>query len=133
METIERRVWREARAMTRNEVMVKAIAGELSWIQAAQICGITARHLRRLKQRYERHGYDGLVDGRGGKPRRKRIPLATLSKLGTLKRGQYPDCSLQPLCEKVTEVHRLEISYTGARLTLQAAGLVEKSPGRGRY
>ena len=119
--------------MTRNEVIVKAIAGELSWIQAAQICGITARHMRRLKQRYERHGYDGLVDGRGGKPRRKRIPVATLSKLCELKREQYPDFSLQHFWEKATEVHKLKISYTWTRLALQAAGLVEKSPGRGRY
>jgi transposase len=133
METIEGRVWREARAMTRNEVIVKAIAGELSWIQAAQICGITARHMRRLKQRYERHGYDGLVDGRGGKPRRKRIPVATLTRLCTLKREQYADFSLQHFWEKATEVHKLEISYTWARLALQAAGVVEKSPGRGRY
>src|SRR5512143_3793732 len=133
METIERRVWREARAMTRNEVIVKAIAGELSWIQAAQICGITARHLRRLKQRYERHGYDGLVDGRGGKPRRKRIPVATLTKLCELKRERYPDFSLQHFWEKATEVHKLEVSYTWTRLALQAAGLAEKSPGRGRY
>lgn len=49
--------------MTRKEVIVRAIAGELSWIQAAQICGITARHMRRLKERYQQYGYDGLVDG----------------------------------------------------------------------
>jgi len=48
--------------MTRNEVIVRAIAKELTWIQAAQICGITARHMRRLKERFERRGYDGLVD-----------------------------------------------------------------------
>lgn len=41
METIDRQVRRKAKAMTRNEVMVRAIAGKLSWIQAADICGIT--------------------------------------------------------------------------------------------
>ena len=67
MEWDERRVWREAKAMTRKEVIVRAIAGELTWIEAAQICGITDRQMRRLKQRYEQYGYDGLVDAFGVK------------------------------------------------------------------
>jgi transposase len=133
MENVERRVWREARAMTRKEVIVRAIAKELSWIQAAQICGVTERQMRRLKQRYEEHGYDGLVDGRGGRPRRKRIALGTIEQLCALKRERYPDFSMQHFWEKATEVHGIDISYTWARLTLQAAGLVEKSPARGRY
>ena len=35
--------------MTRNEVIMRAIAGKLTWIQAADICGITARQMRRMK------------------------------------------------------------------------------------
>jgi transposase len=119
--------------MTRKEVIVRAIAKELSWIQAADICGITARHMRRLKQRYEQSGYDGLVDGRGGKPRRQRIPLATIEQLCQLRREQYAEFSVQHFWEKATEVHGLAISYTWAKLALQAAGLAEKSPGRGKY
>jgi len=119
--------------MTRKEVVVRAIAKELTWIQAAEICGITARQMRRLKKRYERHGYDGLVDGRSGKPRRKRIPLATIEQLCQLRREQYAEFSVQHFWEKATEEHQLEISYTWAKLALQAAGLAEKSPGRGKY
>jgi len=119
--------------MTRNEVIVKAISGELTWIQAAWICGISDRQMRRLKKRYEKSGYDGLVDGRGGKPRRKRIALRTIEKLCKLKREKYADFSTQHFWEKATEEHGIEISYTWARLALQAAGLVEKSPGRGKY
>jgi hypothetical protein len=107
MGNIERRVWREVRAMTRNEVIVRAIAGELTWIQAAQICGTTARHMRRLKEHYLRRGYDGLVDGRGGKPRRKRIELTTMEKLCELKREKYADFSVQHFWEKATEEHAL--------------------------
>ena len=133
METIARRVAREAKAVTRKEVVVRAIAKELTWIQAAEICGITARQMRRLKRRYERYGYDGLVDGRGGKPRRTRIPLATIERLCQLRRETYADFSVQHFWEKATEVHGLVISYTWAKLALQAAGLAEKSPARGKY
>jgi helix-turn-helix protein len=133
MDAIGRRVAREAKRMTRKEVVVRAIAKELTWIQAAEICGITARQMRRLKKRYERHGYDGLVDGRGGKTRRQRIPVATIERLCQLRREQYAEFSVQHFWEKATEEHHLEISYTWAKLALQAAGLAEKSPGRGKY
>src|SRR5450759_3154907 len=92
---MERRLRQEVKAMTRNEVLVRAIAKKLTWIQAAEICGITARQMRRLKRRYERYGYDGLVDGRSGKPRRKRIPLDTIEQLFKLRREQYAEFSVQ--------------------------------------
>ena len=81
MDAIARRVAREVKAVTRKEVIVRAIAKELTWIQAADICGITARQMRRMKLRYEAHGYDGLMDRRGGRTRRKRIAVKTLAKL----------------------------------------------------
>ncbi len=37
MKNIERRVWREARAITRREVIPKPITGHLNWVQAAEI------------------------------------------------------------------------------------------------
>lgn len=64
---IERRVARGVKAVRRKEVVVKAIAKEITWIQAADILGITARHMRRLQAA-------GLVEkGSGrGKYRRRR-------------------------------------------------------------
>jgi transposase len=130
---IERRVAREVRAMTRNEVIVKAIAGELKWYQAARICGVSDRQMRRLKKRWEECGYDGLVDGRSGRPRRRRIALETIEELCRLRREHYMEFSVQHFWEKATEEHGVEISYTWAKLTLQAAGLADKAAGRGKY
>ncbi len=130
---MERRLWQKVKAMTRKEVIVRAIAKELTWIQAAEICGITARHMRRLKEYYQRYGYGGLVDGRGGRTRRKRIALATIEQLCQLRREKYAEFSVRHFWEKATEEHQLKISYTWAKLALQAAGLAEKSPGRGKY
>ena len=53
MEHIEGRVRREVRAMTRREVMTKAIARQLTWMQAAQVLDIAPRHLGRIRQRYQ--------------------------------------------------------------------------------
>jgi hypothetical protein len=133
MEGYRRAVARETRAMTKKEVMLKAIEGRITWIQAADILGISPRHMRRIKTRYEHSGFDALRDGRSGKPRRKRIPLATVEKLLSLRRGKYADFSVRHFWEHATERHGLKLSYTWTLLTLQAAGLAEKAPARGKY
>lgn len=119
--------------MTRAEVIVQAIVGELKWYQAAKICGVSDRQMRRMKKRWEEEGYGGLVDRRSGRPRRKRIPVETIEELCRLRKERYMEFSVQHFWEKATEEHGLQISYTWAKLVLQAAGLAEKSAGRGKY
>jgi transposase len=119
--------------MTVRDVIVKAIDGQISWIQASEILGITARHMRRLRARYERDGYKGLVDNRGGRPRRKRIALKTIEEICRLKRDAYADFSVRHFYEHATEKHGLQLSYQWTLHVLQAAGIVRQEPGRGRY
>jgi transposase len=133
MQDVGRQVAREIRAMTRKEVIVRAIDGQLTWLQAADILGLTPRHLRRLKRAWEQRGYDGLQDQRGRTPRRRRIPVPVIARLCRLRRERYPDFSIQHFWEKATEQHGFQLSYTWTRLVLQAAGLAPKAPGRGRY
>ena len=63
------------RVMKVQEVMLRAIARKLTWFQAAEILGITDRHLRRWRERYEQGGFDGLLDRRCCKASEKRVPL----------------------------------------------------------
>jgi len=133
MEKIEQAVAREVKAMTRAQVIMKAIQGEITWIQAAQIAGISARQMRRLKTRYEEFGFDGIRDCRGGKPRRKRIPIRTIKRICRLKRESYADFSVKHFHEKLVEVERINISYSWTLSILQQAGIVKKAPGRGQY
>jgi len=119
--------------MTRKEVIVRALDSRLSWIAAADILGITPRHMRRLKEAYERHGYGGLVDQRGRRPRRRRIPVQTIAALCRLRRERYADFSIRHFWEQATEKHGLALSYTWTRLVLQAAGLAPTLKARGTY
>src|ERR1700686_1520972 len=64
------------RAMKVQEVILRAVAKKITWYQAAEILGISDRHMRRWRERYEEFGYDGLFDRRRGKPSPKRVPLA---------------------------------------------------------
>src|ERR1700685_3493721 len=64
------------RAMKVQDVMLQAMAKKITWWQAAEILGISERHMRRWRERYVEEGYNGLLDRRRGKPSRRRGPLA---------------------------------------------------------
>lgn len=119
--------------MTRREVLTKAIARQLSWVQASEILAVSARHMRRLRRKVECWGMSAVMDQRGGRPRRKRIKAGTIEFLCRLKRDIYPDFSLRHFYEQVTERHGVKVSYNWLRLMLQEAGVVEKEPARGKY
>ena len=74
------------RAMKIQEVILRALAKKITWWQAAEIIGISDRHMRRWRERYEEFGYDGLFDRRKGKPSPRRVPVATVEKVFALWR-----------------------------------------------
>lgn len=119
--------------MTRHEVIIRAIAGGITWRQAADILRMTPRNLRRLRAGYQRYGIDALRDQRGGRCRVHRIPVATIEELCRLKQEVYPDFSIRHFHEQAIEKHGLKVSYTWTRYVLQKAGIVEKAKGRGKY
>lgn len=114
--------------MTKEQVFVKAFEKRISWLQAADILGVTPRHMRRIRWSVERYGMDALKDGRSGS-RRKRIPGATIKELCRLKRELYADFSIRHFHEFATEKHGLKLSYTMARTVLQAAGSPRRRQG----
>lgn len=125
---------REAeRAMKVQEVILKAMSGQIKWFQAAEILGLSERSMRRWRWRLEKHGYDGLFDRRRQRPSPKRIELDTLETVLRLYREQYFDFNVRHFHEKLVEEHGLELSYTWVKNTLQAAGLVTKRKKRGRH
>jgi hypothetical protein len=119
--------------MTRQEVIMKAIEGRISWIQAADILRLTARHVRRLRERFEHLGSRGLLDGRAGCERQKKVPEEVLREICRLKREVYPDFSVRHFHEQLVGKHRIDLSYTWTKNVLQAAGVVPKESGQGRY
>ena len=63
------------RAMKEQEVILRAMAKKITWVQGAEIIGVSGRSMRRWRQRYEEQGYAGLFDRRRGRPSPKRVPL----------------------------------------------------------
>jgi len=121
------------RAMKVQDVMLQAMAKKITWWQAAEILGISDRHMRRWRERYVEEGYNGLLDRRRGKPSRRRVPLATVEKVFALYREKYFDLNVQHFHEKLQAEHGIELSYTWVKQALQGAGLVARGRKRGAH
>ena len=119
------------RAMKVQEVILRAMAKKITWWQAAEIIGISDRHMRRWRERYQEFGYDGLFDRRRGKPSHRRVPLETVEKVLGLYREKYFDLNVQHFHEKLGPEHGIELSYTWVKQALQGAGLVARGRQRG--
>lgn len=123
---------RLVKAMTREQVITKAVQKRISWRQAATILGVTERQVRRIHRRLEQLGLPGLVDRRH-QSRKKRISSAIIDELCRLRRDLYHDFSVRHFYQFATEKHGILASYTKVKSVLQEAGLALKLKGRGKY
>jgi transposase len=121
------------RAMKLVEIITRAMSGQITWIQAAEIAGITARSLRRWKARWQRHGYDGLFDRRTQRPSPRRAPLEEVQRVLRLYRETYPGFNVRHFYGLATREHAVTLSYSFVKKALQVAGLVKKGKQRGRH
>src|SRR6266704_4255480 len=121
------------RMMNVREVILRALAKRITWWQAAEILGISDRSMRRWRERYQKHGYDGLLDRRVGKPSPKRVPVEAVEKVLGLYQEKYFDLNVRHFHEKLSEEHGTTLSYTWVKLALQGAGLVKKGRKRGTH
>src|SRR5690349_21738084 len=119
------------RAMKVQEVILRALGNEITWWQAAEIIGISCRSMRRWRERYAAHGYDGLFDRRRGKPSPKRVPLVLAERVLELYQEKYRDFNVRHFHEKLREKEGIELGYTWVKLALQGAGLAKKGRKRG--
>jgi transposase len=119
-------------AMRIQDVILRAISGEIHWFQAAEILQMTPRNLRRWRERYERWGYNGLVDQRRC-PSKRRIPLAQLERVLQLYRERYIGFNGRHFHEVVRRDHGITLSYSYVKQALQQAGLLRKRGVRGRH
>lgn len=118
------------RAMTRQEVILRAMSGKISWLDAADILRMSPRSLRRWKWRYEQRGYDGLYDRRQRRPSPRRVPMEKAERVLRLYREQYEGWNAKHFHERLEEEHQIKLSYTWVKAALQGAGLVPKERRR---
>lgn len=121
------------RAMTVRDVILQALAGKVSWIQAAEILGRSPRSIRRLRLKLERYGFDELYDRRRRTPSPKRAPVAEVQRVLTLYRERYQGFNVRHFHQIARREHAVRFCYAFVKRALQGAGLVAKHRPRGRH
>jgi len=125
------RAWE--RAVKIKEVITRAMSGQINWMQAAEIIGITDRSMRRWRKRLSIGGYESLLDRRTRLPSAKRIEMAEVEKVLRLYREKYFDLNVKHFVEKLHSQEQIGLSYTWVKTALQNAGLVKRYAKRGPH
>ena len=113
------------------EVILRALAKRITWLEAARILGISDRQMRRWKVRYQLKGYDGLWDRRRQSPSPRRVAVEVVEQVLGLYREKYFDFNVRHFHEKLREEHGIRLSYSWVKAALQGAGLVARRKPRG--
>jgi transposase-like protein len=116
------------RAMKLQEVILRALSGALTWVQAADILGIDPRSLRRWRARYEVDQQLGLYERRQ-LPSPCKAPVGVVQQILRLYRETYRGFNVRPCHYLLRRDHGMTLSYSFVRLALQEAGLVAKRRG----
>jgi transposase len=121
------------RMMKLQDVILKAMAKKLSWLEAAEIAGMSVRNMQRKRQAYVEYGYTGLFDQRRGKRSIHRVPMETAERVLALYRDRYFDLNVRHFHEKLREDEGMQLSYSWVKQALQGAGLVARRRKRGPH
>ena len=121
------------RAMTIQEVILRAIAGQLTWLQAADILGRSPRSIRRLRWKLEHEGYEGLFDRRQQTPSPKRAPVAEVQRVLALYRDRYQGFNVRHFHQLARREHGVRFCDAFVKKALPMAGLVPRQQPRGRH
>ena len=108
-------------------------SGALSCMEAAEVLGMSERHFRRLRDRYEAEGAEGLIDRRRGRVSGRRVPVDRIEWLLEQFRTRYFDFTVKHFHERLVAEHGFALGYTWTKRVLQDAGLVRRAPRRSAH
>lgn len=121
------------RAMKIQEVIMRALSGAITWLQAADILGVTPRTMRRWRARFAAGGSVALYDRRRLRPSRRKAPALEVQRVLRLYRERFHGWNVRHFYRFAKRDHGVTLSYSFVKLALQEAGLVRKGRARGRH
>ena len=133
-------------SMKLQDVILRAIAKKITWVDAAEIAGMSPLTIVRIREKYAEHGYDGLYDQQRHKRFVHRVPLGTVETVLALYQEKYSGLTARRFDQKLRAEHGIRLSYSWVKQALEGAGLVaapkqqqhthrarEPRPPAGRY
>ena len=111
------------RALDRLKVIQRVADGNLKPGQAASRLGLTVRQVRRLVRRYEAQGATGLVSRRCNRPSNHQLDEELAQVALMIVRERYADFGPTLACEKLRELHGIDLLKETIRKLMSAVGL----------
>jgi len=112
------------RQWKRWDVVAQMNAGKLTGPAAAQLTGLSMRHLRRLRRRIGRLGKTALVHGNRGRAPVNKLAGTVQARIVRLRETRYAGFNDRHFAEKLaTETPPLVVSPATVRRVLRAAGI----------
>src|SRR3954464_6242119 len=113
-------------------------AKKLSCVEAAELLGMSERHFRRLRDAYEAHGAEGIVDRRRGRASGRRAGVDEIAWVVEEFRTRYFDFTAKHFHEAIqgrpmADGTPFSRGYTWTKGVLQPRGLVAKAPKRSAH
>jgi transposase len=109
--------------LQRVAVISRCVQGHLACARAAELLGITPRHVKRLKARYRQGSAAALAHANRGRPSHRRLPDGLRQAVLHLARRKYAGFNDHHLWEKLTEQEGFSFSRETLRRLLRPAGI----------
>jgi transposase len=109
--------------LNRLKVMQRLEEKSLKQKKAAEMLGVSERHIRRLLRGYRQHGEGELISKRRGQRSNNRLKYEIKQKTSDLLHSRYHDFGPTLAQEKLSEIHGLKISRESVRHLMMAEEL----------
>jgi transposase len=119
----EDRVIMSVKELRRVSVIRQTMEKQLTQVKAGTLLGLTTRHIRRLIERVEQEGDQGLAHRGRGMPSNRRLPAKVKAKALRLYAQRYGDFGPTLAAEKLAECHGVPISDETLRRWLRERGI----------
>jgi hypothetical protein len=110
--------------MKLQNIILKAIAKKLTWIEAAEIAGLGIQTIGYIRERYATYGYDGLYEQHARKRHIHRVPLPIAEAVLTLYQQRYAGLNVRRFHRALRSQHDIQLSYNWLKQALEGAGLL---------
>ena len=107
----------------RMHVVQLSIEGHQTVSEAAQLLGLSARQIKRLRKKFKSDGVEGLLHGNRGKTAWNKTSEEKIGQVLGLAQGRYQGLNDSHLTEKLKEQEKLEVSRPVVRTILRGAGM----------
>ena len=118
------------REQARLQVLNSVLEHQIQVDGAAQVLGVSKRHLWRTLAAYRKEGAAALAHGNRGRPPRNATPEGTKAEVGYLARTSYPGANHTHLTELLAQREGIVLGRSTVRRILVSAGIT--SPRRRR-